>query len=142
MLRLSVVVIIAVFVIGGAVIAFGLFSNEAKVNDATTIGPNEELSAFEKLEKYRDQLIQINQNNIQVLDEIKVAQLGDDDDDVDEVGANISDNNNDNNNNDNNDNNDNNSTQIDQEIAVLEQVIAQNVKEIQEITEQLAEMVP
>ena len=73
----------------------------------------EELSAFERLEKYRDDLVRINEHNIQVLDDAKAADSGT-----------------------------NATSLVGQEIAVLERVIAQNIEEIHEISERLAEMVP
>ena len=106
-MRLPVIILIAVLVIGGAVIALG-FLNDPEIEEA-----REELSAFEKLEQYRDDLIRINEHNIQVLDEAKAADPGTDA-----------------------------ASPSSQEIAVLEQVIAQNIEEIQEISEQLAGMVP
>lgn len=106
-MRLPVIILIAVLAIGGAVILLG-FLNDPEIEEA-----QEELSAFEKLEQYRDDLIRINEYNIQVLDEVKAA-----DPDTDAT------------------------TPSGQEIAVLEQVIAQNIAEIQEISEQLAGMVP
>lgn len=108
-MRLPIMIIIAALVIGGAVISLGFLNEpETEVEEA-----REELSAFEKLEKYRDDLIRINENNIQVLEEAKAV---DPDAAADSPSG--------------------------QEIAVLEQVIAQNIEEIQEISERLAEMVP
>ena len=106
-MRLSVIILIAALAMGGAVISLG-FLVDPEVAEAP-----EELSAFEKLEKYRDDLVRINEYNIQVLDDAKAADPGT-----------------------------NTTSLMGPEIAVLEQVIAQNIEEIQEISERLAEMIP
>ncbi len=109
-MRLSIIILAAVLVVGGAVITLGFLTEpEAPVS----AGAPEETSAFEKLEKYRDDLIRVNESNREALDEIRAADPG-----LNET------------------------SQAGQEIEVLEQVIAQNLEEIQNITERLAEMAP
>lgn len=112
-MRLPVIILIAALAVGGVVISLGFLTDPKTVTEEG--GAPEELSAFEKLEQYRDDLVRINEYNIQVLDETRAADPG---------------------------TNATTSNQTDQEIAILEQVIAQNIEEIQEISERLAEMVP
>ncbi len=107
-MRLPIIILVAALAVGGTVITLG-FLTEPEVAEA----PAEEVSAFERLEKYRDDLIKVNESNREALDEIKAADPG-----LNET------------------------SQIGPEIAVLEEVIAQNMEEIQNITERLAEMVP
>ena len=108
-MRLPIIILVAALAVGGTVITLG-FLTEPEVAEA----PAEEVSAFERLEKYRDDLIKVNESNREALDEIKAADPG-----LDETLS-----------------------QAGQEIAVLEEVIIQNMEEIQNITERLAEMVP
>lgn len=59
-LRLTIIVLIAVLVVGGTIIAYGFFLNPDK-NEI------EQKSAYEKLENYKYELEKINQYNQKIL---------------------------------------------------------------------------
>ena len=64
-MRLSVIVLIAVLVVGGIVVSLGFLSNEKYVEVP------EISNQYEKLEKYKNELEKINQYNKQVLQELE-----------------------------------------------------------------------
>lgn len=63
-LRLTILVLIAVLVVGGTIIAYGFFSNPDK-------NETEQISAYEKLDNYRSELEKINQYNQKILSDLE-----------------------------------------------------------------------
>jgi len=78
-LRLSVIVLIAVLVIGGIVISLGFLSNE-KFVEVPEIS-----NQYEKLERYKNELEKINQYNNQVLQELEEKIKNSDDANLEKI---------------------------------------------------------
>ena len=78
-MRLSVIVLIAVLVIGGIVISLGFLSNE-KFVEVPEIS-----NQYEKLERYKNELEKINQYNNQVLQELEEKIKNSDDANLEKI---------------------------------------------------------
>ncbi len=63
-MRLTIIVLITVLVVGGAIIIYGFFSNPDK-NEI------EQMSAYEKLVNYKSELEKINQYNQKILSDLE-----------------------------------------------------------------------
>ena len=72
-MRFTIIILIAVSVIGVSIISIGFFLNQEVEQVVNTLTP------YEKLEKYKEDLEKINQYNQQVLDglEKKIAESDD-----------------------------------------------------------------
>ena len=109
-MRISIVVLIVVVAVGGSVIAFGFLTNQEQEMA-------QDLTPFEKLQNYKEELEQINQYNKNVLDELEQKVAGSDNIE-DEIDL----------------------EQLREEIKVLKRVISENEAELEEITQRLSEM--
>ena len=78
-MRLSIIVLIAVLVVGGIVISLGFLSNEKYVQVP------EISNQYEKLEKYKNELEKINQYNKQVLQELEEKIKNSDDANLEKI---------------------------------------------------------
>ena len=78
-MRLSVIVLIAVLVVGGIVVSLGFLSNEKYVEVP------EISNQYEKLEKYKNELEKINQYNKQVLQELEEKIKNSDDANLEKI---------------------------------------------------------
>lgn len=78
-MRLSVIVLIAVLVVGGIVISLGFLSNEKYVEVP------EISNQYEKLERYKNELEKINQYNKQVLQELEEKIKNSDDANLEKI---------------------------------------------------------
>ena len=77
-MRLSVIVLIAVLVVGGIVISLGFLSNEKyEVPEIS--------NQYEKLERYKNELEKINQYNKQVLQELEEKIKNSDDANLEKI---------------------------------------------------------
>ncbi len=63
-MRLTIIILIAVLVVGGTIIAYGFFLNPDK-------NETEQKSAYEKLENYKYELEKINQYNQKILSDLE-----------------------------------------------------------------------
>ena len=61
-MRLSIIILIIVLVTGSIIISSGFITNQEIIEISTQ---------YEQLEKYKNELEQINQYNLQILDELK-----------------------------------------------------------------------
>ena len=103
-MRISIVVLIVVVAVGGLVIAFGFMTNQEQEMP-------QNLSPFEKLQNYKEELERINQYNQNVLDELEQT-VANSDNIEDEVDL----------------------EQLQEEIKVLKGVISENQAELEEVT--------
>ena len=72
-MRLTIIVLIAVLVIGTVVISFGYLTNQKYVQII------EESNTYEKLQNYKEELEKINQYNQQLLSELETKIANSDD---------------------------------------------------------------
>lgn len=109
-MRITIIVLIVVVAVGGSVIAFGFLTNQEQEM-------SQNLTPFEKLQNYKEELEKINQYNQNVLDKLeqRVADSGDSKDKVD-------------------------LEQLQEEIKVLKRVIIENQVELEEVTQRLSEL--
>ena len=111
-MRITIIVLIALLLVGSGVILSGFLINQQdrqQVQDSVV----EILTPYEKLEKYKNELEKINQYNQQVLGELQMQIESSDAIDVE---------------------------QINEEISVVKQVIDENKKELEDVIQRLAEM--
>ena len=106
-MRTSLIVLIVVSLVGISVITLGLFTSQ-EVNEAVS-----NLTPYEKLEVYKEELEKINQYNQQLLSDLE-KQITESDD------ANLE--------------------QLKKEIEVLKRVIDDNKKELEQVIQKLSEM--
>ena len=106
-MRTSLIVLILVLVIGISIITVGVFTNQ-EVNETVT-----NLTPYEKLEIYKEELEKINQYNQQLLSDLE-KQIRESDD------ANLE--------------------QLKKEIEVLKRVIDDNKKELEQVIQKLSEI--
>lgn len=106
-MRTSLIVLISVLIIGISVITVGIFTNQ-EVNETVT-----NLTVYEKLEIYKEELEKINQYNQQLLSDLE-KQITESDD------ANLE--------------------QLKKEIDVLKRVIDDNKKELEQVIQKLSEI--
>ncbi|NIM25787.1 MAG: hypothetical protein GTN35_05570 [Nitrososphaeria archaeon] len=106
-MRTSVIAIISVLIIGTSIISIGFFTNQ-EVNEAVN-----NLTPYEKLEIYKEELEKINQYNQQLLSDLE-KQITESDD------ANLE--------------------QLKKEIEVLTKVIDDNKKELEQVIQKLSEL--
>ncbi len=111
-MRISIVVLIIVVAVGGSVIAFGFLTNQEQEMP-------QDLTPFEKLQNYKEELEKINQYNQNVLDELEQS-IADSDNIEGEVDL----------------------EQLQEEIKVLKRVIIENEAELEEVAQRLSEMAP
>ena len=111
-MRITIIVLIAVLVIGSGVLISGFMINQQDRQQAQE-SIVEILTPYEKLEKYKNELEKINQYNQQVLDELQMQIESSDAIDVE---------------------------QINEEISIVKQVISENKKELEDVIQRLAEM--
>ena len=78
-MRLSIVVIIAVLIVGSIVISLGFLTNEKQVEVSETLTP------YEKFEKYKNELEKINQYNLQILEDLQEQIKNSDDVHLDQL---------------------------------------------------------
>ena len=106
-MRPTLIVLIAVVVVGGFVASMGFLNNEKTVE--TSVLPTE----YETLEKYKTELERINQFNLEVLEDLENQIKNSDNEEL---------------------------VQLQEELKVLERVIDDNKKELEEIIDRLAKM--
>ena len=106
-MRTSLVVLIAVSIIGVSIITIGFFTNQ-EVNEQV-----KDLTPYQKLDIYREELEKINYNNQKLLSDLE-KQIRESD------NANLE--------------------QLKKEIGVLKKVIDDNKKELQQVIQKLSEM--
>ena len=111
-MRKTMIVLIAVLVVGGGVILSGFVMNPQDRQQAQD-SIVEILTPYEKLEKYKNELEKINQYNQQVLEELQTQVESSDAIDVE---------------------------QINEEISIVKNVISENKKELEDVIQRLAEM--
>ena len=109
-MRLSVVIIIAVLVVGGIVAISGFVTNQ-EINDIPEL--SEISNQYVKLEKYKNELEKINQYNQQVLADLENQIKNSDNEQLE---------------------------QINQEIEVVKRVINDNKEELEQVIQRLSEM--
>ena len=109
-MRLSVVIIIAVLVVGGIVAISGFVTNQ-EINDIPEL--SEISNQYVKLEKYKNELEKINQYNQQVLTDLENQIKNSDNEQLE---------------------------QINQEIEVVKRVINDNKAELEQVIQRLSEM--
>ena len=109
-MRLSVVIIIAVLVVGGIVAISGFVINQ-EINDIPEL--SEISNQYVKLEKYKNELEKINQHNQQVLADLENQIKNSDNAQLE---------------------------QINQEIEVVKRVINDNKEELEQVIQRLSEM--
>ena len=78
-MRLSIVVLIAVLIVGSIVISIGFLTNEKQIEISET------LTSYEKLEKYKNELEKINQYNLQILEDLQEQIKNSDDVHLDQL---------------------------------------------------------
>jgi len=106
-LRLTLVVLLTVLVVGGSVIVYGfLIQNNKEI---------ENISPYEKLKNYKEDLEKINQYHQKILDELEQKIAGIDDPNLE---------------------------QLTQEIEILKQVINDNKEELEKVIQKLSKMEP
>lgn len=105
-LRLTIFVLLAVIGVGSIIIGFGFMTNQ----ENTEI---EELSPYEKLQTYKEELEKINQYNQKILGELEQKITNSDDEHLE---------------------------QLNKEIDVLKRVIKDNKAELDQIIQKLSEM--
>lgn len=105
-MRLTIFVLLAVIGVGSIIIGFGFMTNQAN----TEI---EELSPYEKLQTYKEELEKINQYNQKILGELEQKITNSDDEHLE---------------------------QLNKEIDVLKRVIKDNKAELDQIIQKLSEM--
>jgi len=106
-LRLTLVVLLTVLVVGGSVIVYGfLIQNNKEI---------ENISPYEKLKNYKEDLEKINQYHQKILDELEQKIAGIDDPNLE---------------------------QLTQEIEILKQVINDNKEELEKVIQKLSKMKP
>lgn len=101
------IIMIAALVVGISVISIGFLLNEEIETSENTLTP------YEKLEKYKEDLEKINQNNLQILNDLEKKITESDDVHLE---------------------------QIKKEIEVLKQVINDNKAELEQVIKKLSEM--
>jgi uncharacterized membrane protein YhiD involved in acid resistance len=106
-LRLSIVVLIAVLIVGSIVISLGFLTNEEPIKVSEILTP------YEKLEKYKNELEKINQNNLQILENLKEQIKNSDDVHLEKIN---------------------------EEIAVVTRVINENKVELEKVIQRLSQM--
>ncbi|MDX1441556.1 MAG: hypothetical protein R3237_03780 [Nitrosopumilaceae archaeon] len=106
-MRTSLVVLIAVSIIGVSIITIGFLTNQ-EVNEQV-----KDLTPYQKLDIYREELEKINYNNQKLLSDLE-KQIRESDD------ANLE--------------------QLKKEIGVLKKIIDDNKKELQQVIQKLSEM--
>ena len=82
-MRLSIVVLIAVLIVGSIVISLGFLTNDKPVEVSEIFTP------YEKLEKYKNELEKINQANLQILEDLKDQIENSDDVHLDQLNEEI-----------------------------------------------------
>ena len=105
-MRITIIVLVVVLAIGGSVIALGFLTEPEYVE-------LKDLTPFEKLEKYRDNLEEINQYNQNMLSDLESQITNSDNENLE---------------------------QLTKEIEVLKRVISENKAELERVIERLAEM--
>ncbi|PIW32119.1 MAG: hypothetical protein COW27_05205 [Nitrosopumilales archaeon CG15_BIG_FIL_POST_REV_8_21_14_020_37_12] len=106
-MRLTLVVLLTVLVVGGSVIVYGfLIQNNKEI---------ENISPYEKLKNYKEDLEKINQYHQKILDELEQKIAGIDDPNLE---------------------------QLTQEIEILKQVINDNKEELEKVIQKLSKMEP
>ena len=111
-MRITIIVLIAVLIVGSGVIFSGFLINQQDRQQAQD-SIAEILTPYEKLEKYKTELEKINRYNQQVLEELQMQIESSDVIDVE---------------------------QINEEISVVKQTISENKKELEDVIQRLAEM--
>jgi len=105
-LRLTIVILLAVIIFGSTVIGFGFMTNHENAEI-------ENLSTYEKLEAYKEELEKINQYNQKILGELEQKITNSNDENIE---------------------------QLTKEINVLKRVIEDNKAELDNIIQKLSEM--
>ena len=82
-MRLSIVVLVAVLIVGSVVISLGFLTNEESVEVSEILTP------YEKLEKYKKELEKINKHNFQILEDLKEQIKNSDDVHLDQLNEEI-----------------------------------------------------
>ena len=108
-MRITIIVLIALLLVGSGVILSGFLINPQDRQQAQD-SVVEILTPYEKLEKYKNELEKINQYNQQVLEELQMQIESSDTIDVD---------------------------QINEEISVVKKVIDENKKELEDVIQRL-----
>ena len=72
-MKTSIIVLIAVSIVGGTIITLGFLTNQEVEEIVNTLTP------YEKLENYKEELEKINQNNQQILEDLE-RQIAESDD--------------------------------------------------------------
>jgi uncharacterized membrane protein YhiD involved in acid resistance len=80
---LSIVVLIAVLIVGSVVISMSFLTNEKQAEISEILTP------YEKLERYKNELEKINQYNFQVLEDLKEQIKNSDDIHLDQLNEEI-----------------------------------------------------
>lgn len=106
-LRLTLIVLLAVLVVGGSVIVYGFLTQSN--NEIENISP------YEKLKNYKEDLEKINQYNQKILSELEQKITGIDDPNLE---------------------------QLTQEIEILKRVINDNKEELEKVIQKLSKMKP
>lgn len=106
-MRITIIILIAILSVGSIVISLGFLTSQEYI-DVPEIS-----NQYEKLEKYKNQLEKINQNNQQVLEDLEDQIKNSDDVHLD---------------------------QINKEIKVIKQVIEENKAELEQVITKLSEM--
>lgn len=109
-MRLSIVVIIAVLVVGGTIAISGFLTNQ-EISDIPEL--SEISNQYVKLEKYKNELEKINQYNQQVLADLENQIKNSDNEQLE---------------------------QINEEIEVVKRVINDNKAELEQVIQRLSEM--
>ncbi len=106
-MRITIIILIAILSVGSIVISLGFLTSQ-KYIDVPEISDQ-----YEKLEKYKNELEKINQNNQQILQDLEDQIKNSDDVHLD---------------------------QINKEIKVIKQVIEENKAELEQVITKLSEM--
>ena len=106
-MRPTIIILVAVVVIGGIVAAVGFLGNEKHIE------PSKIPTDYENLQNYKTDLEQINQFNLEVLQDLESQIKNSDNEELNE---------------------------LQEELKVLERVIDDNKKELEEIIDRLAKM--
>ena len=106
-LKITIIVIITVLIIGSLVIFLGFLTNQ-NYDEIPEIS-----SQYDKLEKYKNELEKINQNNLQILEDLKEQIKNSDDVHLEKIN---------------------------EEIAVVTRVINENKVELEKVIQRLSQM--
>lgn len=109
-MRIRIIILIIAVAVGGYAITFEFLTNQEQEMP-------QDLTPYEKLQNYKEELERINQHNQQILPDLKQS-VADSDHIEDEVDL----------------------EQLQKEIKVLKQVISENEAELEEVTQRLSEM--